>query len=265
VTLPSPSGLRRTLLSRCAALLLAATTALLTLGPTEAEARRQLSVQEQFELGRRYSKRGYHVRALEEFNRIRNNYRDDPFAVKAELAIADVYFDQAEWDQARLSYEDFLRMHPRHPELDYVVWRIGLTSLKKAAKIAARDQSWTQEAITAWTGFDRRFPDSAHKAEVTEKLAECTERLAKKELLIARFYAKRKAWRAVEGRARGVLAAYPDSAHVVESMALLAVAYAHQGKADRSDEVLRRLAEADAEAHKRAAAQVERARARAEG
>jgi TolA-binding protein len=101
--------------------------------------------------------------------------------------------------------------------------------------------------------------------EVAEMLAECQRRLARKELLIARFYVKRKAWRSVEGRARGLLAAYPESEYAVETMALLAEAYAWQGKVERTDEVLARLAELAPEEHKRAVARVSRARARAEG
>ena len=86
-------------------------------GPNFGDRKNQeLSVEEQYELGLKYLKRGYYVKALEEFNQIRNYHRDDPYAVKAELAIADLYFSKSEWDQARLAYEDFLRLHPRHED-----------------------------------------------------------------------------------------------------------------------------------------------------
>lgn len=253
------SILRAACLSACAAL------GLCWAEGEASAARRRLSVEEQYNLGVRYSKRGYYVKALEEFNRIRNNYRDDPYAVKAELAIADVYYNKAEWDQARLAYEDFMRMHPRHESLDYVVLRIGESFYKKAPKIAARDQTWTREAINALAGFDRRFSTSEHRDEVAEMLADCQRRLARKELLIAEFYVKRKAWRSVEGRARGLLAAYPESEYAPESLALLAEAYAWQGKVERTDEALAALASSAPELHKRAVVRVERARARAEG
>ncbi len=45
----------------------------LTFASTPAHsARRKLTVQDQYELGLRYLKRGYYVKALEQFNRIRN-------------------------------------------------------------------------------------------------------------------------------------------------------------------------------------------------
>ena len=138
------------------------------------------SVAEQYDLGQKFLRRGYYVKAMEQFNRIRNYHRDDPYAVKAELAIADLYYDKGDWDQARLAYMDFQRSHPRHEELDYVVYRIGLTLYRKAPKIAARDQVWTRQTVNQWTGYTTRFPDSSHREEVEEKLLECQERLAKK-------------------------------------------------------------------------------------
>jgi outer membrane protein assembly factor BamD len=206
---------------------------------------KELSVQAQYELGIKYLKRGYYVKALESFNRIRNYHRDDPLAVKAELAVADVYYRKSEWDQARLAYEDFLRMHPRHPDADYVVYRIGLSLYRKAPRVAARDQTWTRQAVNTWAGFASRFPESEHQAEVDERYLECRDRLARKELLVARFYQQRKAWTAVAGRADGLVRSYPDSQAALDGWAMLALASAHQGEAAMVEQALGRLSEKD--------------------
>jgi len=229
--------------------------------PSQADAkRRTLTVQEQYELGLKHLKRGYYVKALEQFNRIRNYHRDDPLAVKAELAIADVYFKKHEWDQARDAYEDFLRWHPRHPDADYVVFRIGMSMYKKSNKVAARDQSWTIRAADTWTGYGTRFTESEHIAEVDEKLEECRQRLGKKELLIAEFYRRRKAWVAVEGRAAGVLANHAKTDALPAAMGLLAEARAWQGDATQADELLTRLEALDSREAAKARRRVKRAR-----
>ena len=183
---------------------------------------------------------------MEQFNRIRNSPRDDPYAVLAELAIADLYYAKGEWDQARLAYMDFQRSHPRHEELDYVVYQIGLSLYRKAPKVAARDQVWTRQTVNQWTGYATRFPDSEHLAEVEEKLLLCQERLAKKELLIARFYERRDAWKAVQGRTEGLLRGWPKSEYVADSLELLARAQAWQGEFDSARTTQARLAEIDA-------------------
>lgn len=230
--------LRRLLLVLCLAL------GVLASPPAEA-ARKKLTVQDQYELGLRYLKRGYYAKALETFNRIRNYHRDDPLSVKAELAIADVYFKKREWDQARLAYEDFMRMHPRHPDLDYVTYRIGLALYNKAPQVAARDQTWTRQAVNTWRGFEARFPDSSYRAEAVDKLTECRERLARKELIIGRFYERRESWPAVEARVRGLLSVYPESTYAPEALHLLAQARAWQGDSDGATEVVARLREVD--------------------
>ena len=229
--------------------------------PSEADAkRRTLTVQDQYELGLKHLKRGYYVKALEQFNRIRNYHRDDPLAVKAELAIADVYFKKHEWDQARDAYEDFLRWHPRHEDADYVVFRIGMSMYRKSNKVAARDQSWTVRAADTWTGYGTRFTESEHIAEVEEKLTECRERLGKKELIIAEFYRRRKAWVAVEGRAAGVLANHASTESLPAAMGLLAEAHAWLGDEAQAQELLTRLEALSSREAARARRRVARAR-----
>ena len=220
----------------------------LALGVSTAAADREaLSVEEQYELGQRYLKRGYYTKAIEQFNRIRNYYRDDPYSVKAELAIADVFFKKNEWDQARLAYEDFMRMHPRNPELDYVIYRIGMTLYKKAPKVAGRDQTWTRQAVNTWSGFEGRFPESEYQDEVQELLRECRERLARKELVIAEFYENRGAWHSVLSRVDGLLRVYPTSEYVPDALELKAIAHASEGEPDKAEEILTQLTALDAE------------------
>ncbi len=187
-------------------------------GTAAAKERKELTVEEQYELGLKYLRRESWVKALEQFNRIRNTHRDDPYSVKAELAIGDVYYKKREWDQARLAYEDFMRMHPRHQDLDYVVYRMGLSLYRKAPLVAGRDQTWTRQAVHTWAGFESRFPDSEYRAEVEELLQVSRDRLARKELAIARFYVRRKAWPAVSDRAEGMLRTYPDSEHASDAL-----------------------------------------------
>ena len=229
--------------------------------PRDAEAaRRQLSVQEQYELGLKQMKRGYYVKALEQFNRIRNYHRDDPLAVKAELAIADVYFKKHEWDQARDAYEDFLRWHPRYPESDYVVYRLGMSMFKKSNKVAARDQTWTHRAKDTWSGFSGRYASSEYAPEVEEMLDECRQRLGKKELIVAQFYRRRRAWVAVERRASGIVAEHAATEALPEGMALLAEARAWLGEPTEATALVERLEGLDAREAARARRRVERAR-----
>ena len=156
-------------------------------GAQSADAATQSMTPEQrYEQGQKYMKRGYYQKAMEQFSALRNLNRESSYSVKAELAMADLYYKQSEFDLARVAYEDFARLHPRHEDLDYAVYRLGLSHFQKASKIAARDQTWTQQAVHAWANFERRFPESEYLDEVAEAVAAGRNRLALKELRVAR-------------------------------------------------------------------------------
>ena len=176
---------------------------------------------ELYDKGLRYMRRGYYTKAMEYFQRVRNYHRDDPASVLAQLAIADLHFKKSEYEQARYAYEEFGSYHPRHTLMDYVTFRTGLSIYKRAPKAAGRDQSATRGAVSVWTGFESRFPSSKHQEEVDDFSLKGRDRLALKELWVARFYEGREAWGAVQGRARGLIRRYPSSAHVPEALYML--------------------------------------------
>ncbi|MCA9569649.1 MAG: outer membrane protein assembly factor BamD [Myxococcales bacterium] len=184
----------------------------------------KMSPVEIYERGLRSMRRGYYTKALEDFNRVRNYHRDDPISVKAQLAIADVYFKKHDYEQARFAYEEFATYHPRHENLDYVTFQIGMSIYKRAPLAAGRDQTATRSAVNIWSGFPARFPGSTYAPEVEKYLGRARNRLARKELRIARFYEDRQAWGAVQGRTEVLVRRFPESGYVPEAYALLAIA-----------------------------------------
>ena len=199
------------------------------------------SPQELYEKGLRHMKRGYFTKALEEFNRVRNYHRDDPLSVKAQLAIAEVYYKKGDYEQARFAFEEFAAYHPRHEDLDYVTWMIGMSVYKRAPKFAGRDQTATRGAVNVWTGFDARFPGSEHTDDVTRLRERGRSRLAAKEVFVAKFYARRDAWGAVRGRCEYGLRRYPGTDHAPRMMLLLGVALHNWGHTDEARDVLATL------------------------
>lgn len=218
--------------------------------PAALAGRSQMTAQETYELGERYLKRGYYLKALEQFNRVRTYFRDDPYALRAEIAIADMHFEKNEWDAARIAYEEFLRAHPASSRrsdgsvpFDYVFYRLGMTHYKKAPIVPDRDQAWTRQAVNTWSSFSARFPESEHKPEVEKLLKKARDRLAKKEMVIAAFYEQRKAPLAVQGRILGMLQRYPDSPDVPRALVMLGLSYVQTNQPDMAQAVLKRLEE----------------------
>jgi outer membrane protein assembly factor BamD len=204
-------------------------------------ATKSMTAEERYEFALKQMQRGFHQRALEEFNRVRNYHRDDPVSVLAQLAIADLHFKKADYDLARYAYEEFATLHPRHEYLDYVTWQIGLCIWKRTPKAAGRDQSATSAAVNTWSGFDTRFPESEHLEEVMRLLDRGRDRLAAKELFIGSYYAAKGAWVAAEDRARTALARYPKSTQAPLALAMLAESLHLQGMTVDAEQALDRL------------------------
>ncbi len=198
----------------------------------------RMSAQESYELGMRYMKRGYTTKALEQLNRVRTYFRDDPYALKAEIAIADAHFERNEFDAARMAYEDFQRAHPRSADMDRVVYKLGLSQLRKAPTVASRDQTWTATAVRTLSSFLTRFPNSPLRPEVEKDLAKARARLARKELVIGAFYYKKQSWNAAIGRLAPMVAQYPDSPDRAEALGRLGIAYAMTERKDEAKATL---------------------------
>jgi outer membrane protein assembly factor BamD len=193
--------------------------------------------------GEKMLRQGLYDKAIQDFQELRNFHRDDPLSVRAQLALAEIRFRKNEYEESRYAFEEFATYHPRHEAMDYVTYMIGLATWKQAPKLAGRDQSTTRAAVNQWTGFASRFPDSEYVDEVEKLLQRGIDRLAAKDLWVARFYAKRDAWAAVEGRAASILQRFPTSRHAEESLALLARAYHAVGRPAEAQDARTRLAE----------------------
>ena len=217
--------------------------ALWALAPACLAAPRPQSAEELYNQGVRQMRRGSYTKAVESFNRVRNYHRDDPVSVLAQLAIADLHFNQKDFEQARFAYEEFAALHPRHESLDYVTWKIGLSIYRRASKFAGRDQSATRSAVNVWTGFDARFPDSDYAPKVQRLLAKGRNRLANKELFVAKFYARQDAWGAVRGRTEYLARRYPDSQNLPEALQLMGTAMHRWGDVAAAEETRTRLSE----------------------
>lgn len=206
-----------------------------------AAAPKALTAEEVYDLGQKFLKRGYYTKALEQFNRVRSYFRDDPYSLKAELAIADIHYKKNEWDEARVAYEDFMRAHPRYPELDGVVYHLGMTVYRKSPLIPDRDQTWTRQVVSTWAGYSARFPESEHRADVEKYLGKAQARLARKELAVAQFYSRREAWTGVIGRVEPLLEKWPQTPDHDAALVLLGTAHHRLGNEPEARATLEKL------------------------
>jgi outer membrane protein assembly factor BamD len=176
-----------------------------------------------------------HQEAIDTFQAIIDNYPYSDYAVKAELHIADAYFEDDHFDEALSYYRDFGDLHPQHPRVPYAILRSAQCHYEQITSID-RDQTPSREALQHLTRLLRSYPYSPEAEEGEIIMYELRSRLSKNVLQIGDFYLKRREFQAAAERYREILNHYPGLGLDAKALYKLGVCYENMR---REDEALR--------------------------
>ena len=159
-------------------------------------------------------------KVFEILKEIQIRYPYTKYAALAELRSGDVYFKKKEYTLAAEEYENFITNHPGHEELDYAMYRLGLSYYKmKAGK--DKNHSKPLNAIKWFTLLQKTYPGSPYAKQVPEKVEESRKLLAERELYIGKFYQKKKNYKAAAQRYKNILENYSDTEYAEKAKKLL--------------------------------------------
>lgn len=130
--------------------------------------------------------------ALQKYADVKNKFPYSSYAVLAELAVADVQYKRESYAEAQIAYQNFRDLHPKHPKIDYVIFRIGMSYYLQLPDSVDRDLSLAQDAIYAFDEVIKNFPNSENVKTARENREKVYIMLVEKELYIADFYFKQE-------------------------------------------------------------------------
>ncbi len=213
-----------------------------------------------YEKGLRQMKRGLWDDAVLSFEKVRNHFPFNQYSVLAELKIADCLYEKAAYPDAVDAYRQFKRLHPRHPQIDYIVLRTAKSFFKLAPLIAQRDQANSRRGLRQLEGFEAKYPTSEHTEEVARVRERATTRLAKSVLQVGDFYWKQGEWKAAERRYRQAVENHPLSSLTTKARYRRGLCLWRLERRDEARTVLGSLAASDPEGRwgKRAVRHLER-------
>lgn len=163
-----------------------------------------------YEKGLTLLKQKRYERALEVFNELKGSFPGvDPYYTWAELKAADCYFFRKEYPEAISQYEEFKKFHPFHEDIPYVIFQIGLSYSKQIRSID-RDQSSTRKALSNFEFLIANYPPSIFTEKAQEKAKLCREKLAGRELYIAKYHYKREKYQGAKARLEALVKVYPE-------------------------------------------------------
>lgn len=179
--------------------------------------------------------------AIESLQRIETQYPFGKFAEQAQIDLVYCYFMNSETEAAHSSAERFIRLHPRHPNIDYAYFMKGLSSYTRDtgllarltdSDLSARDVSGAKLAFSELTEFLTRFPESQYAPYAQQRLIYLRNLVASNELAAADYYVTRKAYVAAIRRASYVLENIPNSDQNHRALQILKTSYQELGYED---------------------------------
>jgi outer membrane protein assembly factor BamD len=179
-----------------------------------------------------------YAHARQYFKFLSENFPNSPQAVQALLRSAEAYELQGGWDnlvEARLRYSDFYNRFPQSEEAEYALYKQGKLS-QDLKENPSREPVNIRAAIQNFNRYLQVYPSGSHTAEVKEGIRECHNQMAAHELEVARFYFKRKAYRAALGRLEFLERGYPEFEHMGEVYGLYAQVHQALGDAQMAQE-----------------------------
>lgn len=147
--------------------------------------------------------------AAEIFQKIKDRYPYSKFATRAELKMADAQYEKGLFDEAYDSYTEFEKLHPKNPDVPYVMFQKGMCNFRRVSTID-RDQSYTREAKEDFERLIKMYRKSPYAERARRKVRECYIKLAEHEVYVGDYYFKMGKYRPALDRYLYLIEHYPD-------------------------------------------------------
>ncbi len=172
------------------------------------------TAQELFENAKADMQEKEYVTAADSLTKLNDRYPFSPYAIQARMMLGDAYFLNKQYSEAIDVYEEFLNMHPRHENIDYVLFQIGVSKYNTHHSIDL-PQTELASAIESFKRVVDSFPQSDYREQSLDYILKCRKLLAEHELYVADYYFKSADFKAAWLRYSYVIDNYPEQEEVV--------------------------------------------------
>ena len=194
------------------------------------------------------SSEGLYDKAIKYYEKLESRYQYGRFAQQAQMEIAYAYWKSGELPSAIAACDRFIKLHPNHPNVDYVYYLKGLVTFNEdlgllgqisRQDMTERDPKGARESFEAFREQITRFPDSKYTPDAVLRMKYLVNALAQLEVHVARYYMKRGAYLAAVNRAQFALKNYPEAPATEEALFIMVKGYDQMGMDDLRDDAER--------------------------
>lgn len=156
------------------------------------------------------------------------------YSKSAQLSLIYAHYGFGEKESATAAANRFIRLHPKHRNVDYAYYMKGLiafptqkTFIQQAfdADLSKRDISGAKTSFSHFATLTQRFPDSEYTPDALKRMTYLRNLLARNEIHVANYYLERKAYLAAANRGRYVVENFQETGAVPDALAVMVQAY----------------------------------------
>ncbi len=172
--------------------------------------------------------------AIQNLQALEDNFPFGTYAEQAQLEIIYAYYRNVEYDAAIASADRFIRLHPRHRNVDFAYYYKGLSSFTDGGGLfdrftdtdpATRDPGAARESFAHFNQLLTLFPNSVYAPDAEKRMLYLRNLLARHEIQVANYYFKRGAYIAAINRGRNVVENFQQTPAVPDALAVMVQGY----------------------------------------
>ncbi|HEX4078416.1 MAG TPA: outer membrane protein assembly factor BamD [Rhizomicrobium sp.] len=164
------------------------------------------------------------LKAAKQFDEVERQHPYSVWARRAMLMSAFCYYEANKYTDAISTADEYIELHPGSHEVAYAFY-LKAMSLYEQITDTGRDQTDTEQALTALQDVVQRFPDTEYARDASLKVDLTLDHLAGKEMEVGRYYLFRHDYIGAINRFRTVVERYQKTAQVAEALERLTEAY----------------------------------------
>jgi outer membrane protein assembly factor BamD len=182
-----------------------------------------------------------YTNAIAYYQKLEARYPYGRFAQQAQLEMAYAHFKDNDPAGTIAAADRFIKMHPNHPNVDYLYYLRGLANFNEdlgilgfigGQDLSERDPKAARDAFDAFKELVSRHPKSKYTPDGIARMNYLVNALASHEVHVARYYMTRGAYIAAVNRTQFALKTYPRAPANEEGLLIMVKAYDALGMAD---------------------------------
>ena len=171
--------------------------------------------------------------AAKQFDEVERQHPYSIWARRAMLMSAFCYYQANKYTDAINAADQYIALHPGSKEVAYAFY-LKAMSLYEQITDVGRDQTNTEQALTALQDVVQRFPDTEYARDASLKIDLTFDHLAGKEMEIGRYYLHRGDYIGAINRFKTVVQRYQRTPQITEALERLTEAYYALGVYDEA-------------------------------